>query len=308
MIFNRAHSIGFCSPLLLLFTLFSAQLSEPVQAEEKLPTKAVEEFVTVLQQIKRNYVFQQSDEALIESSIRGMVSSLDPFSRYLNAEELAQFQNASNTSTGQAAWSVTELDNGYVVLDIDFFQLGIADVIASELGKVTPIQGLAIDLRQNGGGFVDSAVAVADLFLNNKLVVDARGRSAEANRNLSTSAKTPLGTVPMVIVVDSSTASAAEIFSAALQDHDRAVIIGESTYGKGTVQSLIYTNFGAIQITTSMNYRPSGSAIQGEGVVPDFNLLDAAEVQRFVSSSEWYEQLYHVIVEPKNSVNKATKP
>ena len=115
-------------------------------------------------------------------------------------------------------------------------------------------------------------------------------------------------TVPASFCWRVSTASAAEIFSAALQDHDRAVIIGESTYGKGTVQSLIYTNFGAIQITTSMNYRPSGSAIQGEGVVPDFNLLNAAEVQRFVNSSEWYEQLYHVIDEPKNSVNKATKP
>ena len=100
----------------------------------------------------------------------------------------------------------------------------------------------------------------------------------------------------MVIIVNENTASAAEIFSAAMQDHKRASVIGTSTYGKGTVQSLIYTNFGAIQITTSMNYRPSGSAIQGEGVVPDFNLAEPDAVTRFSSASSINKQLFDAII------------
>lgn len=282
--------------LLLLSTLVLAVLSRSVIAEEELPTKAVQEFVTVLEQIKRNYVFEQSDEVLIESAIRGMVSSLDPYSRYLNAEELAQFQRASSSTTGSPIWSLSEKQGGYVYLDIDFFQLTIADYIKRDLSKVNKFTGVVIDLRDNGGGFVDSAVAVADLFLDNKLVVNAKGRSAEANRDLRTNRLTPFINVPMVILINENTASAAEIFAAAMQDHERATIIGTSSYGKGTVQSLIYTNFGAIQITTSMNYRPLGTAIQGEGVVPNYDVASKDSLEQFISVSPVNETLYNLII------------
>ena len=102
---NLVHSFWRSRTLLLLSTLILTSLSTSLAAEEKLPTKAVQEFVTVLEQIKRNYVFQQEDDVLIESAIRGMVSSLDPYSRYLNAEELAQFQRASSSTSGSPIWT-----------------------------------------------------------------------------------------------------------------------------------------------------------------------------------------------------------
>ena len=293
---NLVQSYSRTIYLLLLSTLVLAAISRSVAAEEELPTKAVQEFVTVLEQIKRNYIFEQSDEVVIESAIRGMVSSLDPYSRYLNAEELAQFQRATGSTSGSPVWSLSVKQSGYVYLDIDFFQLTIEDYIKRDLAKVNDLAGLVIDLRDNGGGFVDSAVAVADLFLDNKLVVNAKGRSAEANRDLSTRRLTPFINVPIVILVNENTASAAEIFAAAMQDHQRATIIGTSSYGKGTVQSLIYTSFGAIQITTSMNYRPSGRAIQGEGVVPNYDVSNKDSLKQFVSESSINKVLYDLII------------
>ena len=282
--------------LLLLSTLVLAVVSRSVTAEEELPTKAVQEFVTVLEQIKQNYVYTQSDEVLIESAIRGMVSALDPFSRYLNTKELAQFQQATSSTSGTPIWSLSVKQSGYVYLDIDFFQLTIADYIKRDLAKVNNLAGLVIDLRDNGGGFVNSAVAVADLFLDDKLVVNAKGRSAEANRDLSSGRLTPFINVPIVILINENTASAAEIFAAAMQDHQRANIIGTTSYGKGSVQSLIYTSFGALQITTSMNYRPSGTAIQGEGVVPNYDVSDADSLTTFISQSSVNEMLYNLII------------
>ncbi len=258
--------------LLALFLLLSGG-AKSLATEEELPTEAVEEFVTVLEQIKRNYVFEQSDPVLIETAIRGMVSSLDPYSRYLNAQELRQFESSSTVkSSNTKVWDVEVLDSGIVYLDINFFHLELADRLTALLNQRDMSKGLIIDLRDNGGGFVDSAVAVADLFLNQQLVVHTRGRTSAASRYLSTNEVTPLANTPLVVVVNEGTASAAEIFSAAIQDHKAGLVLGNNTYGKGSIQSLIYTRFGAIQITTSLNYRPSGGSIQGVGIRPDIGL------------------------------------
>ena len=261
---------------LLILVVLSFGSEQAVLSEEELPTEAVEEFVTVLEQIKRNYVFEQSDPVLIEAAIRGMVTSLDPYSRYLNAEELKQFESSSSVkSSNSRVWSIEDLDSGITYLDINFFHLSLSDKVVEILSKRRLDKGLLLDLRDNGGGFVDSAVELAGLFLNEKLVVHTRGRSPAANRYLSTDKDTPFADVPLLILVNEGTASAAEIFSAALQDHESGLVAGTNTYGKGSVQSLIYTQYGAIQITTSLNYRPSGSSIQGEGVRPDIELSNA---------------------------------
>ena len=93
-----AHRLGLKLLSKLTLACLTIGLASNLQAEEELPTKSISEFVTVLEQIKRNYVFEQTDPELIEDAIRGMVSSLDPYSRYLNAEELAKFEASSSSS------------------------------------------------------------------------------------------------------------------------------------------------------------------------------------------------------------------
>ena len=259
--------------LLLLLNISHASV------EEALPAKAVSEFVTAMEQIKRNYVFEQNDPELIEAAIRGMVTSLDPYSRYLNAEELAKFESSNSAkNTMTKVWNIERMVSGIVYIDINFFHFSLAKYVDDALKNSNLEKGIIIDLRNNGGGFVDSAVALADLFLDSKLVVHTRGRSAAASRYLSANEKTPYQDIPIIVITDEGTASAAEIFAAAIQDHKRGLIVGKYTYGKGSVQSLIYTQFGAIQITTSMNYRPSGTSIQGEGIRPDVDLTQPESI------------------------------
>ena len=239
-----------------------------------------------MEQIKRNYVLEQSDEQLIEDAIRGMVSSLDNQSRYLNHEELAAFENAATSPvTGTRAFQISTLPSGYTYLDIDFFYLSISEAVQKELEKKNN-KGLIIDLRDNGGGFLEAAVALTDLFVDEGLIVHSRGRTAEANRYYNSTETTPFRQLPVVILVNEITASASEIMAAAMQDHKRAIIIGTNTYGKGSVQSLIYTDIGAIQITTSMNYRPSGEVIHTSGVRPDIEVLPNQGAEASIGASE----------------------
>jgi len=125
------------------------------------------------------------------------------------------------------------------------------------------IGGLILDLRGNPGGRLDEAASVAKKFLPNKaLIVSTRGRSAESNKSFS-SDETPVYTGPMVVLIDSMSASASEIVAGALQDHDRAVIVGKQSYGKGLVQTILPVAYDTnVKITTARYFTPSGRCIQ----------------------------------------------
>jgi carboxyl-terminal processing protease len=130
--------------------------------------------------------------------------------------------------------------------------------------------GYVLDLRSNGGGVVDEAVDIADLFLDGGEIVSRRGRTADGNRHYFARPGDLTGGRPVIVLVDAGTASASEIVAGALQDHHRALIVGEQSFGKGSVQS-IYQMGGerALRLTTELYYLPSGRSIQGEGIEPD---------------------------------------
>ena len=133
-----------------------------------------------------------------------------------------------------------------------------------------PVSGLVLDLRNNPGGLLDAAVAVSDAFLDRGLIVTARGRAPDANFQRRASPGDLLDGAPMVVLVNEGTASAAEIVAGALQDNHRALIMGNQTFGKGSVQTVIPLPQGdAIKLTTSLYYTPSGRSIQAEGITPD---------------------------------------
>jgi len=131
-------------------------------------------------------------------------------------------------------------------------------------------RGLILDLRNNPGGVLESAVEVADQMLEEGLIVTADGRTPAARFSMSATPGEVLSGVPVVVLVNGATASAAEILAGALQDHHRAVLLGQRTYGKGLVQTVMPLASGrAIKLTTSRYFTPSGRSIQGSGIEPD---------------------------------------
>jgi carboxyl-terminal processing protease len=131
-------------------------------------------------------------------------------------------------------------------------------------------RGLLLDLRNNPGGVLESAVEIADQLLEQGVIVTANGRTPAARFSMAATPGELLTGVPVVVLVNGATASAAEILAGALQDHHRATILGRRTYGKGSVQTVMPLSSGrAIKLTTSRYYTPSGRSIQGRGIEPD---------------------------------------
>ena len=142
------------------------------------------------------------------------------------------------------------------------------------------IKGVVLDLRNNPGGLLDQAVAVADDFLDKGEIVSTRGRDPEntLRYNAKEGAAIPAN-IPVVVLVNQGSASASEIVSGALQDHKRAIVMGTATFGKGSVQTVIpLTGHGAMRLTTARYYTPSGRSIQAEGIEPDI-IVEQAKVE-----------------------------
>ena len=132
------------------------------------------------------------------------------------------------------------------------------------------LEGLVLDLRNNPGGVLDSAVDVSDLFMDSGVIVTADGRALDARFTRSAHRGDILDGAPMVVLVNSGSASASEIVAGALQDHNRATIVGTATFGKGLVQTVMPLSKGrAIKLTTSRYYTPSGDSIHEVGIKPD---------------------------------------
>jgi carboxyl-terminal processing protease len=135
---------------------------------------------------------------------------------------------------------------------------------------VHALRGLVLDLRGNPGGVLESAVSVADAFLDAGLIVRADGRTPEARFEMAATAGDVLGGQPIVVLVDGGSASGSEIVAGALRDHGRATLMGERTFGKGSVQTVIPLRDGqALKLTTSRYFTPSGTSIHERGLEPD---------------------------------------
>ena len=137
-------------------------------------------------------------------------------------------------------------------------------------GPTPALRGLVLDLRGNPGGVLESAVSVADEFLEEGIIVRADGRTPEARFEMDASAGDLLAGRPIVVLVDGGSASGSEIVAGALRDHRRATLMGERTFGKGSVQTVIPLRDGqALKLTTSKYFTPSGTSIHDTGIEPD---------------------------------------
>ncbi len=147
------------------------------------------------------------------------------------------------------------------------------DTLQAENGGM--LDGVVLDLRNNPGGVLDAAVDVADLFLDSGVIVTADGRTLESRFTRSAHRGDILDGAPMVVLVNHGSASASEIVAGALQDHNRALIVGTATFGKGLVQTVVPLSQGrAIKLTTSRYFTPSGDSIHEIGITPDVFVMD----------------------------------
>ncbi|PRY64710.1 carboxyl-terminal processing protease [Vreelandella songnenensis] len=169
------------------------------------------------------------------------------------------------------------LETGYGYLRISQFQSRTPEQARQAIERMqrdAPLEGLILDLRNNPGGVLQAAAGVADLFLDSGLIVYTEGRLADTAMSFSASRDTPAGDVPLVVLINSGSASAAEIVAGALQDQRRGVIMGTDSFGKGSVQQIMPLGNGeGLKLTTALYYTPNGRSIQAQGIEPDVEVV-----------------------------------
>ncbi|MCC8193851.1 MAG: S41 family peptidase [Deltaproteobacteria bacterium] len=166
------------------------------------------------------------------------------------------------------------LETGYVWMRVTRFSDNTQKELLEGLedaAKQGPIKGIVLDLRNNPGGLLDQATKVSDVFLSAGEIVSIRGRDNADSRSFKATSSRTDQVCPLVVLVNAGTASASEIVAGALQDHKRGLVVGERTFGKGSVQNVIPMPDGsALKLTVALYYTPSGRSIQAEGIQPDF--------------------------------------
>ncbi|WP_283526254.1 S41 family peptidase [Helicobacter pylori] len=161
-------------------------------------------------------------------------------------------------------------DTPYLYVRVNSFDKNVTKSVLDGLKANPKVKGIVLDLRGNPGGLLNQAVGLSNLFIKEGVLVSQRGKNKEENLEYKANGRAPYTNLPVVVLVNGGSASASEIVAGALQDHKRAIIIGEKTFGKGSVQVLLPVNKDeAIKITTARYYLPSGRTIQAKGITPD---------------------------------------
>jgi carboxyl-terminal processing protease len=339
-------------------------LADKPAPKPDLPWADARTLADVLERVKHDYVNPVDDHQLLQAAIRGMVSSLDPYSAYLDGEEYDEVKISSSGQYSGVGIEVSMEDeevvvvapfegspaamagirSGDIIATIDgipvntttltdtigrmrgkegtTIKIGIlragnaeplqftlkrsrvelrsvkAEVLEPGLGYVRisqfsettgddleaalkdlrkrnggPLKGLVLDLRNNPGGVLEAAVSVSDAFLDSGVIVTAKGRTPESKFEMDATPGDALNGAPIVILVNGGSASAAEIVAGALKDNHRAKLMGRTTFGKGSVQTVIpLSGDRAVKLTTSLYYTPSGISINHRGIAPDIEL------------------------------------
>ena len=360
------RSIGLVSAVALIPAVSAALAAVDVNTYREL-----DQFMSVFERVRAEYVDKVDDQTLIRGAIDGMLASLDPHSSYLDARDYKNLRTQTDGSYGglgltvsmedgavkviaptedspadragvKAGDFITHLDGALIfggtldeavdkmrgapgtkikltivrpgrdkpfdvtltreviqlkpvkwevrdrvgIININSFSKTTGEGVRAALAAIDKatgkkVLGYVIDLRSNPGGLLDQAIEVSDAFLERGEIVSQRGRDAsDIERYYARSGDLAHG-LPIVVLVDSGSASAAEIGAGALQDQRRAIVLGETTFGKGSVQSLLQlTDDTALRLTTARYYTPSGRSVQEGGIKPDLPVPQLTDPDR----------------------------
>ena len=187
-----------------------------------------------------------------------------------------------------------ELGNGILYTRISEFTLGTKEDVAASLRNNSDIKGLIIDLRGNEGGSLKGALSVAELFMDEGIIISTKGKTEEHSTFYVPSREEVIYQNNMVILVDEKTASSAEALAAGLQAQSRAILIGTKTFGKGSVQTVFeLPNDSTLALTTAYFNTPAGDKIEGVGITPDictFGIVNLANVEKLISDDKQHRK------------------
>jgi carboxyl-terminal processing protease len=209
----------------------------------------------------------------------------------------------------------TRLQPGYGYVWVTHFRENTYDDLVAALEKLESqspsMKGLVLDLRDNPGGVLDQAIRISDLFLSDGIIMTSKGRHKRHNRAYTASNTDESRTYPMVVLINGGSASASEIVAGALQDQKRALIIGTTSFGKGSVQAIENLRDGyALKYTIARYYTPSGRSIQAKGVEPDIvvahKMIEAEPTDQNRLLKE-RDLANHLKAEPKRQKKEKTK-
>jgi carboxyl-terminal processing protease len=349
---------------LSLGLVHGVRADKPAALGADLPWQDARMLAEVLERVKHDYVNPVDDHQLLQAAIRGMVSSLDPYSAYLDGEEYDELKISSSGRYSGVGIEVSIEDeqviviapfddspaaaagirSGDIIVTIDgvpvntsnlsdtigrmrgpegttvkigiirdgnpepmlftlkrsrvelhsvkaeLLEPGFGYVRISQFSETTgddltaalkdlrkhngaPLEGLVLDMRDNPGGVLEAAVSVADAFLDSGVIVTAKGRTPDSKFEMDATPGDALNGAPIVVLVNGGSASAAEIVAGALKDQHRAKLMGRTTFGKGSVQTIVpLAEDRAVKLTTSLYYTPSGVSINHRGIAPDIEL------------------------------------
>ncbi len=193
--------------------------------------------------------------------------------------------------------SAKTIENKIGYLRLRAFNENSSNQLKKEIQKISKnknILGYIFDLRNNPGGLLTQAIEISDFFLDDGEIVSTKGKKSREDRKFFAKKGDKIKGKPLIVLINNGSASASEIVAGALQDHKRAILLGETTYGKGSVQSIIpLKNNGAIRLTISKYYLPSGKSISAVGVLPDIKIEE--EGDEFVINTITDNQLNYAI-------------
>ncbi|WP_258443442.1 S41 family peptidase [Helicobacter sp. 16-1353] len=186
------------------------------------------------------------------------------------------FEIERDTINVQSVYAKKIENTPYLYIRVNTFDKKVSQEVESLIKKDKP-KGVILDLRNNPGGLLNQAVELSNIFIKNGVIVSQKGRLKDENEEFSANGKAPFPNLPLVVLVNGGSASASEIVAGALQDHKRAVIVGEKTFGKGSVQIILPLEHNeALRLTTARYYLPSGRTIQAVGITPDIVVFPGA--------------------------------
>lgn len=214
--------------------------------------------------------------SLVEASqlMRGKKGSKTTLTIVREGEETPKDYAITRGNVKIKSVKYTDLEDGYLYVRLaSFIENSSKDfekALADTEKKYSEIKGLVIDLRRNPGGLLDQAVKISDLFIKEGDIVSTIGRDPKNKEVISATKKAKYTNFPIIVLMNEYSASASEILAGALQDNKRALVMGERSFGKGSVQSVVKLGDGSgLKLTIARYYTPSGRSIQAEGITPD---------------------------------------